>query len=41
MIIGVVAKVDPTIAKVPEWEQMLSAGCATYGMTVGCTSTRI
>ena len=26
MIIGVVAKVDPTIAKVPRWEQMLSRG---------------
>ena len=32
MVIGVVAKVDPTIAKVPGWEQMLSAGCATYGL---------
>ena len=32
MVIGVVAKVDPTIAKVPGWEQMLSAGCATYGI---------
>ena len=41
MVIGVVAKVDPTIAKVPGWEQMLSAGCATYGIQTGCTSTRI
>ncbi len=32
MVIGVVAKIDPTIAKVPDWEQMLSAGCATYGL---------
>lgn len=32
MVIGVVAKIDPTIAKVPDWEQMLSAGCATYGI---------
>ena len=41
MVIGVVAKIDPTIAKVPDWEQMLSAGCATYGLQPGCTSTRI
>lgn len=26
------SKIDPTIAKVPDWEQMLSAGCATYGL---------
>ena len=32
MVIGVVAKIDSTIAKVPGWEQMLSAGCATYGL---------
>ena len=32
MVIGVVSKIDPTIAKVPDWEQMLSAGCATYGI---------
>ena len=32
MVIGIIAKVDPTIAKVPGWEQMLSAGCATYGI---------
>ena len=30
MIIGVVAKIDPNIKKVPEWEQLLCAGCATY-----------
>ncbi|MCK8894671.1 NAD(P)H nitroreductase [Haemophilus influenzae] len=32
MVIGVVAKINPTIVKVPDWEQMLSAGCATYGI---------
>ena len=32
MIIGVVAKIDKTVAKVPAWEQMLTAGCATYGI---------
>jgi len=32
MIIGVVAKIDNNIAKVPVWEQMLTAGCAAYGI---------
>jgi len=32
MIIGVVAKIDPNIKKVPEWEQLLCAGCATYAI---------
>ncbi|WP_233112512.1 NAD(P)H nitroreductase [Aggregatibacter actinomycetemcomitans] len=32
MIIGVVAKLDPSIKKVPEWEQLLCAGCATYAI---------
>ncbi|PVX31761.1 nitroreductase [Pasteurella langaaensis DSM 22999] len=32
MIIAVVAKIDKTIAKVPAWEQMLSAGCAAYSV---------
>lgn len=38
MVIGVVAKVDPTIAKVPGWEQMLTAGCATYGLQLAAQS---
>ncbi|WP_109078730.1 NAD(P)H nitroreductase [Aggregatibacter kilianii] len=32
MIIGVVAKLNPSIKKVPEWEQLLCAGCATYAI---------
>ncbi|MCK3659006.1 nitroreductase [Pasteurellaceae bacterium Pebbles2] len=32
MIIGVVAKINPEISKVPEWEQLISAGCAAYGI---------
>lgn len=32
MIIGVVAKIDNNIEKVPAWEQLLTAGCATYGI---------
>lgn len=32
MVIGVVAKLDPTIKKVPEWEQLLCAGCAAYAI---------
>lgn len=32
MVIAVVAKIDKTIEKVPDWEQMLTAGCATYSI---------
>lgn len=32
MIIGVVAKIDNNIEKVPAWEQMLTAGCAAYSI---------
>ena len=32
MIIGVVAKINKSIDKVPAWEQMLTAGCAAYGI---------
>ncbi|MBV7387542.1 NAD(P)H nitroreductase [Pasteurellaceae bacterium TAE3-ERU1] len=32
MMIAVVAKINPDIEKVPGWEQMLCAGCATYGL---------
>lgn len=38
MIIGVVAKLDHTIAKVPAWEQMLTAGCATYAIQLAANS---
>ncbi len=32
MIIGVVAKITKDIPKIPAWEQMLTAGCATYAI---------
>lgn len=32
MVIGVVAKIDKNVKKVPAWEQMLTAGCATYAI---------
>ena len=32
MIIGVVAKVDPDVPKVPKIEQVISAGCAAHGI---------
>lgn len=38
MIIGVVAKLDHHIAKVPAWEQMLTAGCATYGIQLAANA---
>lgn len=38
MVIGVVAKIDPNIAKVPDWEQMLSAGAATYAMQLAANA---
>lgn len=38
MIIGVVAKLEHDIAKVPAWEQMLSAGCATYAIQLAANA---
>ncbi|MGQ0286104.1 nitroreductase family protein [Pasteurellaceae bacterium 22721_9_1] len=38
MIIGVVAKIDPHIEKVPAWEQQLTAGCAVYAMQLAAQS---
>ncbi|MFC2436777.1 MAG: nitroreductase family protein [Aggregatibacter sp.] len=38
MVIGVVAKLDPTIKKVPEWEQLLCAGCATYAIQLAANA---
>ncbi|OOF47346.1 NAD(P)H nitroreductase [Rodentibacter trehalosifermentans] len=32
MVIAVIAKITPDIPKVPEWEQLLTAGCAAYGI---------
>ncbi|PJG82717.1 NAD(P)H nitroreductase [Caviibacterium pharyngocola] len=38
MIIGVVAKINPHIAKVPGWEQMLTAGCAAYSIQLAANA---
>lgn len=38
IIIGVVAKLDHTIAKVPTWEQMITAGCAGYGIQLAANA---
>lgn len=38
MVIGVVAKIDPNIEKIPGWEQMLTAGAATYAMQLAANA---
>ncbi|OOR98128.1 nitroreductase [Haemophilus paracuniculus] len=38
MVIGVVAKIDENNPKVPAWEQMLTAGCATYAMQLAANA---
>ena len=38
MIIAVIAKINTNIDKVPAWEQMLTAGCATYGLQLAAQS---
>ncbi len=38
MIIGVVAKIQPEIAKVPAWEQMMTAGAATYAIQLAANA---
>ncbi|URL05647.1 NAD(P)H nitroreductase [Avibacterium sp. 21-595] len=38
MIIAVIAKIQKDIAKVPVWEQMLTAGCATYAMQLAANA---
>ncbi|PJG86618.1 NAD(P)H nitroreductase [Conservatibacter flavescens] len=38
MIIGVVAKINKDIKKVPAWEQMLTAGCATYALQLAANA---
>ncbi|AWY45118.1 nitroreductase [Glaesserella parasuis 29755] len=32
MVIGIIAKIAKDLPKVPAWEQMVTAGCATYAM---------
>ncbi|WP_040977243.1 NAD(P)H nitroreductase [Necropsobacter massiliensis] len=38
MIIAVIAKINPDIAKVPAWEQTLSAGCAAYAIQLAANA---
>lgn len=38
MFVAVVAEIDKTIKKVPAWEQMLSAGCATYAFQLAANA---
>lgn len=38
MIIAVIAKIQKEITKVPAWEQMLTAGCATYAMQLAANA---
>lgn len=38
MVIAVVAKITKDLPKVPVWEQMLTAGCATYAMQLAANS---
>ncbi|AAU37716.1 MULTISPECIES: NAD(P)H nitroreductase [Basfia] len=38
MMIAVVAKINTDIAKVPAWEQMLSAGCSAYAMQLAANA---
>lgn len=38
MFIAVIAKLNPEIKKVPTWEQLLSAGCATYSIQLAANA---
>ena len=38
MVIAVIAKITPDVAKVPEWEQILTAGCAAYGIQLAANA---
>ncbi|MFC0323983.1 NAD(P)H nitroreductase [Gallibacterium melopsittaci] len=38
MFIAVIAEVNKEIKKVPAWEQMLSAGCATYALQLAANA---
>lgn len=38
MIIAVIAKIEPNIEKVPEWEQLVTAGCATYAIQLAANA---
>lgn len=38
IIIGIIAKLDHNIAKVPAWEQMITAGCSGYAIQLAANS---
>ncbi|WP_115073597.1 NAD(P)H nitroreductase [Canicola haemoglobinophilus] len=38
MVIAVIAKLNHEIEKVPAWEQMVTAGCATYAMQLAANA---
>lgn len=38
MVIGIVAKIDHESPKVPAWEQIVTAGCATYAMQLAANA---
>ena len=38
LVIGVVAKINPDVKKVPTWEQMLTAGCAAYSIQLAANA---
>lgn len=38
MVIGVVAKITKNLPKIPAWEQMITAGCATYAMQLAANA---
>ncbi|EJS89184.1 hypothetical protein AAUPMB_07118, partial [Pasteurella multocida subsp. multocida str. Anand1_buffalo] len=38
MVIAVIAKINKALPKVPAWEQMLSAGCATYAIQLAANA---
>ncbi|SMB81361.1 Nitroreductase [Pasteurella testudinis DSM 23072] len=38
MIIAVIAEINTEVAKVPGWEQMLTAGCATYAIQLAANA---
>ncbi|VEH67385.1 nitroreductase-like protein [Rodentibacter pneumotropicus] len=38
MVIAVVAKINPDVEKVPTWEQLVTAGCAAYGIQLAANA---
>ena len=38
MVIAVIAKITPDADKVPKWEQLITAGCASYGIQLAANA---